>query len=81
MSLVASVLEQRGIATVTLSVMPELTERLAAPRTLIVPFGLGTPVGPAGDVDTQADVIRSALDLVEDAEVTVPERRVWRPRT
>lgn len=79
MSLVASVLEQRGIVTVTLSVMPELTARLTAPRTLIVPFGLGTPVGPAGDADTQSDVIQSALDLAADASVVVPERRVWRP--
>lgn len=80
MSLVASVLEQQGIVTVTLSVMPELTARLSAPRTLIVPFGLGSPVGPPGDADTQADVIRSALDLAADAGAAVPVRRVWQPR-
>ena len=76
MSLVASVLEARGIATVMLSVMPEISSRLAAPRTLVVPFGLGTPVGPPRDSVTHRRVIEAALALI--AEVSVPVTREWR---
>lgn len=75
MSLVASVLEARGIATVMLSVMPEISSRLTAPRTLVVPFGLGTPVGPPRDAATHRRVIAAALALT--AETSVPVSCVW----
>ena len=75
MSLVASALEQRGIATVVLSVMPEISSRLTAPRTLVVPFGLGTPVGPPHDTATHRRVVEAALALT--GEMTVPLTRVW----
>jgi hypothetical protein len=74
-SLVASALEQRGIATVMLSVMPEISSRLTAPRTLVVPFGLGTPVGPPLDIATHHRVVKAALDLT--GEMAVPLTRVW----
>lgn len=70
-------LEQRGIATVMLSVLPEVSDRLTAPRTLLVPFGLGTPVGPAGDTVTQMAVVRTALVLAASPGAKVPVRRVW----
>ena len=75
MSLVASALEARGIATVMLSVMPEISSRLAAPRTLIVPFGLGTPMGPPHDAATHRGVVEAALALT--GELAVPLTRVW----
>jgi hypothetical protein len=75
-SLVASALESLGIATVALSVMPEITARLTAPRTLVVPFALGTPVGPPGDRATQEQVVRAALALT--GETNVPLTREWR---
>ena len=75
MSLVASVLEKSGIATVVLSVLPEVSAHLTAPRTLLVPFGLGAPVGPPDDRDTQRRVLQEALALT--AEGTVPVTRVW----
>ena len=66
MSLVASVLESLGIVTVALSVLPDISARLTAPRTLVVPFGLGSPVGPPGDSITHARVLEAALDLAAD---------------
>ncbi|MDH4065487.1 MAG: hypothetical protein OEW19_13900 [Acidobacteriota bacterium] len=79
MSLVAAAIEQRGIVTVVLSVLPEVSHRLTAPRTLVVPFGLGTPVGPAHDRDTQAAVVAAALALAADPLVPVPVWRTWAP--
>jgi hypothetical protein len=73
-SLIASALEARGIATVSLSVMPEITKRLTSPRTLLVPFGLGAPVGPPLDSVTQARVVTAALALTGEA---TPVTRVW----
>jgi len=78
-SLVASALEERGIVTVTLSVMPDVSRRLTAPRTLVVPFGLGTPVGPPNDSATQADVVARALALAADPAASVPVWRTWEP--
>jgi hypothetical protein len=74
-SLVASVLEARGITTIMLSVMPEISSQLTAPRTLVVPFGLGTPVGPPHAPATHLRVIEAALALT--AEVSVPVIRAW----
>ena len=64
-------LEQRGVATVMLSVLPQVTSALAPPRALEVPFGLGSPVGPPGDAETQARVVRAALALTDVATVPV----------
>ena len=75
MSLVASALEGRGISTVMLSVMPAISSRLSAPRTLVVPFGLGTPVGPPHDTATHRRVVEAALALT--GEMAVPLTRVW----
>lgn len=77
MSLVASVLESRGIATVTLSVLPEISQKVRAPRTLVVPFGLGAPVGPPLDPEAQQEVVSAALALAY--ETAVPILRMWSP--
>jgi hypothetical protein len=76
-SLVAAALESRGIASVTLSVLPEIAARLQAPRTLLVPFGLGTPVGPPLEPETQVKVVSAALALAYEA--AVPIVRAWSP--
>ncbi len=59
-----------------LSVMPEISARLSAPRTLVVPFDPGTPVGPPHDPSTHLRVVGAALDLT--GEAAVPVTRVWR---
>jgi hypothetical protein len=74
-SLVAAALEQRGISTVMLSVMPTISAQLTAPRTLVLPFGLGTPVGPPHDAATHLRVVAAALALT--GEMAVPVTRVW----
>ena len=45
-SLVQTELERRGIVTVSLTVMADVTAKLAPPRALAVPTPLGAPMGP-----------------------------------
>jgi hypothetical protein len=69
-SLVGSVLESLGIVTVALSALPEITAHLAAPRTLVVPFGLGSPMGPPDAPDVQRRVLEAALALAASEDET-----------
>lgn len=66
MGLVAGVLEQRGIATVVLSCLAEVTERVRPPRWLALPYPLGFPLGAAGDVDLQKRILRQAIQLLSE---------------
>ncbi len=38
------------------------------PRTLITPFPMGRTLGAPGDVETQRRVIKTALELLENAQ-------------
>jgi hypothetical protein len=74
-SLVQAAIESRGIVTVSLSVMPEITERVAPPRALVVPFGLGEPLGPPGNPDVHERVVMAMLDMA--AETAIPITKRW----
>ena len=69
MSLVQHALEAAGIVTASVTVMPEVTRRLAPPRALAVPFGLGAPLGAAGDAALQHRVLRALLALLTRQDV------------
>jgi len=73
-SLVQSALEARGIATVSITVLPEITRRLMPPRALAVPFGLGQPLGAAHDPALQRRIIDAALALLARTDVPVLEK-------
>ena len=51
----------------SISLIREQTEAVGPTRSLWVPFALGRPLGSAHDAAFQADVLRSALALVEHA--------------
>jgi hypothetical protein len=72
-SLVQWELERRGIATVSLSVMPDVTRKLAPPRALIVAASLGAPLGPAHDVERHLAVLRRMLALLPRQDLPVLE--------
>lgn len=72
-SLVQWELERRGIATVSLSVMPDVTRKLAPPRALIVDASLGAPLGAAGDVARHLAVLRRMLSLLPRQDLPVLE--------
>jgi D-proline reductase (dithiol) PrdB len=70
-SLVQTELERQGIVTAAVSVMREVTERLAPPRALVVDAPLGAPLGPAHDEPRQMAVLRVLLALTARADVPV----------
>jgi hypothetical protein len=66
----ARVLEAHGIATTSISMVREHTEKVKPPRALFVPFPFGHALGRPGDPELQHRVLRAALDLL--AEPTGP---------
>ncbi len=68
MGLVCRLLEERGIATVYVATGRDLTELVKPPRALFVNHPMGNNFGRAGDVHTQADILRAALAMLDSAE-------------
>lgn len=68
-SLVQVELERRGIVTVSLTVMPDITRKLAPPRALAVAAPLGAPMGAAHDAERHAGVLRRMLEVATRTEV------------
>jgi hypothetical protein len=65
--LIAGIIEKRGIPTVCLSLLREVSEKVLPPRTLFVPYPMGSPLGEPGNPDLQNRVIRAALDLLNSS--------------
>lgn len=74
MPVLARVIEAAGIPTVTVTMMPVLSEKYRSSRTLGVEFPFGHAFGMVDDAAMQTRVLRAALDLLVDA--TGPETRV-----
>lgn len=62
--MVARVLESHGIATTSISLVREHTERIKPPRALFVPFPFGHALGRPNDPALQHRVLGAALDLL-----------------
>lgn len=62
--LVQSVIEKAGIPTVSITLLPEVTQRVRPPRALAVDRPLGYPLGEPGNAVLQKDVIKAALQLL-----------------
>lgn len=62
MGLVANVIEDAGIPTVCLSMIPPLTRATGAPRVVGVAHPMGLPFGAPGDADGQRAVLRDTLE-------------------
>ncbi len=63
-------MERHGLATASLSALPEITAKVRPPRALAVPYALGFTLGAANDPPMQRDLMRQALALL--SEPTVP---------
>ena len=62
------------MATASISLVREQTERVRPPRALWVSFPLGRPLGVPGDADFQLDVLRATLSMLSTAtEPTIEE--------
>ena len=67
MGLVQRHLEASGLATVTLSWMPDMTRRVGVPRLAGISYPLSRPLGRPHDPDGQRAVLRATLALLESA--------------
>lgn len=68
-SLVQTALERRGIVTVSLTVMADVTAKLSPPRALAVPAPLGAPMGPPHEAAAHEAVLRHMLALAARTDV------------
>lgn len=67
MGLVQRVIEARGIPTVSLSMIPDLTRAVGVPRLAGISYPMGRPLGRPHDADGQRAVLRSTLELLAAA--------------
>ena len=67
--LVGAELERQGIATVCLSLLRLVSERVQPPRTLLVPYAHGFPFGRPNARDLQGSILQAALAMLTDAAV------------
>ena len=71
--LVQAALEREGIATVSLSLLREVTRVLKPPRALFVPFPMGFALGEPNNPALQRRIIQTALGLLEHTAVPILE--------
>ena len=67
MGLVARVVEETGIPTVSVSTGRDITALVRPPRSLFVNFPMGNTFGRARDTEMQTRILREALDLAVNA--------------
>jgi hypothetical protein len=67
--LIQSVIEKAGIPTASVTLLREITERIAPPRALFLDFPLGYPLGDPNDAAMQTRILLSLFALLGE---TVP---------
>ncbi len=71
--LIQAAIERAGVATVSISLLREVTNVIHPPRALFVPFRLGFPLGEANNPELQHRVIAEALSLLKRNDTPVIE--------
>ncbi len=71
--LIQAEIERNNIATVSISLLREVTEIIKPPRTLFVPFKLGYPLGEPNNIELQHQIIKKSLALLSQNNVPVVE--------
>lgn len=66
MGLVANAIEAAGMSTVVITVRPEVTQEVGAPRAIFVRFPLGNPVGEPGRPDQQRTILLAAFQALQE---------------
>jgi len=64
--LIQSIVERAGIPTTSVTLLREITERVAPPRALFVDFPLGYPLGVPNDSPLQTEMIPATLGLLAE---------------
>jgi hypothetical protein len=72
--LIQSIIERAGIPTASVTLLKEITERVAPPRALFVDFPLGYPLGNPNDSALQTWIIVAMLALLREP---VPPAILW----
>jgi D-proline reductase (dithiol) PrdB len=67
--LIQGVLEHAGIATVSITVLAEVTRAVRPPRALFVDAPLGYPLVAPFDAPRQREVVEAALALLDRQDV------------
>ncbi len=71
--LVGGELERRGVVTVSVSLLPEITARVRPPRALEVPYPLGYPLGRPDEPELQRRILLAMLRLASRHDVPLSE--------
>lgn len=66
--LIQAEIERNSMASVSISLLREVTEILKPPRALFVPFKMGFPLGEPNNVELQQTVIKQGLALFDKIE-------------
>jgi D-proline reductase (dithiol) PrdB len=83
-SLVARVLEEGGISTVTFTTARDIAASAGNPRQIFLNYPLGNPAGRPHDPENQREVLRAGLKLLEEADrpgIVVDLPLVWSEST
>ena len=67
MPVLARLIEEAGIPTVVVTMMPSVADAFATPRVVGVEFPYGHPFGMRGDATMQLTVLESALRVLAGA--------------
>ena len=73
--LIQAEIERHGIATVSISLLKDVTRIIRPPRSLYVPFRFGYPLGEPNNPDIQHEIIAEALSLLYEHEL--PMMRIF----
>jgi hypothetical protein len=71
--LIQAEIERRGITTVSISLLREVTEIIRPPRALFVPYKLGFPLGEPHNAELQHKIIGTALKLYQSENTPLIE--------
>lgn len=69
MGLVQRAIEARGIPTVGISLLKEVTQKVRPPRALFLRYPFGHPLGEAFNVKQQRTILLEALRALETIRV------------
>jgi D-proline reductase (dithiol) PrdB len=64
LAVVQCILEAAGLATISLTLEPEMMKRVNVPRAMVVDFPPGCPVGEPADRDKQRKVLLEAIEYL-----------------
>lgn len=69
--LIQSVIERAGIATVSVTLLPEITRRVGPPRALFVRYPFGYPLSAPNDAKLQMRIVIAAMALLNETSLPV----------